>query len=97
MTDFNMYITCRSLIDEIEIYRNHIEQKVRNEMAEHVEADKDFENPDNIAHWLPCVEENGETVKWVCSSCRRVKSITKDKTEDCPVCGANMAESEEEE
>ena len=29
-----MYITCRSLIDEIEIYRNHIEQKVRNEMSD---------------------------------------------------------------
>ena len=45
-----------------------------------------------IGHWLPYVEENGETVKWICSSCRRVKSITKDKTEYCPVCGAKMEE-----
>lgn len=27
----HVYCTCRSLIDEIEIYRNHIEQKVRDE------------------------------------------------------------------
>lgn len=43
-------------------------------------------------HWLPYAEENGKTVKWVCSSCRRVKSITNDKTEYCPVCGAEMQE-----
>ena len=41
-------------------------------------------------YWLPYAELNGKTVEWVCSSCRSMKSTTKNKTEYCPVCGTKM-------
>ena len=43
-----------------------------------------------IGYWLPYAEIDGKTVEWVCSSCRHIKSTTKNKTEYCPVCGARM-------
>lgn len=49
-----------------------------------------------MGQWLSCAEDNGETVRWVCSSCRDVKSITKNKTEYCPVCGARMGMTDRE-
>lgn len=49
-----------------------------------------------MGQWLPCAEDNGEPVKWVCSSCMDVKSITKNKTEYCPVCGARMGMTDRE-
>ena len=49
-----------------------------------------------MGQWLSCVEEYGKPVKWVCSSCRHTKSITKNKTEYCPVCGARMGMTDKE-
>lgn len=49
-----------------------------------------------MGQWLSCVEEYGKPVKWVCSSCRHTKSITKNKTEFCPVCGARMGMTDKE-
>ena len=49
-----------------------------------------------MGQWLSCAEEYGKPVKWVCSSCRHTKSITKNKTEFCPVCGARMGMTDKE-
>lgn len=49
-----------------------------------------------MGQWLSCAEENGKPVKWVCSSCMDVKSITKNKTEFCPVCGARLGMTDKE-
>ena len=49
-----------------------------------------------MGQWLSCAEEYGKPVKWVCSSCRHTKSITKIKTEFCPVCGARMGMTDKE-
>ena len=49
-----------------------------------------------MGQWLSCAEEYGKPVKWVCSSCRHTKSITKIKTEYCPVCGARMGMTDKE-
>ena len=49
-----------------------------------------------IGHWLSCAEEYGKPVKWICSSCRDIKSITKNKTEYCPVCGARLGMTDKE-
>lgn len=56
----------------------------------------DYAEP-KTGHWLPYAERDGKTVEWVCSSCRRVKSVTPDRTEYCPVCGAIMIKSQESE
>ena len=49
-----------------------------------------YTSPTKTGYWLSYIERDGETVGWVCSSCRRVKSTTYDRTEYCPVCGAKM-------
>ena len=46
------------------------------------------------AYWLQYAERDGKTVEWVCSFCRHIKSVTSDRTEYCPICGAKMEVSE---
>lgn len=57
---------------------------------------KTLEQEPKTGHWISCAEEYGKPVKWVCSSCRDIKSITKNKTEYCPVCGARLGMTDKE-
>ena len=43
-------------------------------------------------YWLPYIENNGITVGWICSKCKKVKSTTKIKTAYCSCCGSQMEE-----
>lgn len=65
--------------------------------AEHILNAVANGKPLKTGYWLPYAEIDGKTVEWVCSSCRRMKSTTKDKTEYCPVCGAYMRGGKEHE
>lgn len=43
------------------------------------------------AHWISAVsDENGETIAWGCSRCKKLLSLSRIKMQYCPNCGAKM-------